>query len=74
MDGTMLGGKKPGKRGWGASRKNIVFGIYQKNGKVFTFTISSRAKETIQPYITHYTTAGSLYYTDDWFAYAFLPL
>jgi len=26
----------------------------------------------MQPYIKHYTKAGSLYYTDDWLAYAFL--
>jgi len=39
---------------------------------VLTFPISSRAKETMQPYIKRYTKAGSLYYADDWFAYAFL--
>ena len=32
-------------------------------GKVLTFPITSRAKETMQPYITKYTKAGSLYYT-----------
>ena len=26
------------------------------------------------PLITRYTKAGSLYYTDDWFAYTFLPI
>ena len=31
-------------------------------------------KETMQPYINKYIKAGSLYYTDDWFAYAFLPV
>jgi len=31
MDETMFGGKRPGKCGWGASGKNIVFGIYQRN-------------------------------------------
>ena len=31
MDETMFGGKRPGKRGWGATGKNIVFGIYQRN-------------------------------------------
>ena len=39
MDDTMFGGKRPGKRGWGASEKNIVFGIYQRNRKVLTFPI-----------------------------------
>jgi len=74
MDKTMFGGKRPGKRGWGVTGKNVIFSIYQRNGKVLTFPISSKAKETMQPYITRYTKAGSLYYTDDWFAYAFLPI
>lgn len=39
MDETMFGGRKPGKRGWGAMGKSIVFGIYQRNGKVLTFPI-----------------------------------
>ena len=63
MDETMFGGRKPGKRGWGATGKCIVFGIYQRNGKVLTFPISSRAKEAMIPLITKYTKAGSLYYT-----------
>ena len=40
MDETMFGGRRPGKRGWGATGKTIVFGIYQRNGKVLTFPIS----------------------------------
>ena len=48
MDETMFGGKKiPGKRGWGAAGKVIVFGIYKRNGKVVTFTIPNRSKQTI---------------------------
>jgi len=74
MDETMFGGRRAGKRGWGASGKTIVFGIYQRNGKVLTFPISSRARETMMPYITRYTKTGSLYYTDDWFAYTSLPI
>ena len=73
MDETMFGGRRPGKRGWGASGKSIVFGIYQRNGKVLTFPISSRAKETMMPFITKYTKTGSLYYTDDWFTYTLYP-
>jgi len=65
MDETMFGGKRVGKCGWGATGKTIVFGIYQRNGKVLTFPISSRVKATMRPYITRYTQAGSLYYTDD---------
>lgn len=60
MDETMLGGKIPGKRGWGAQGKQMVFGIYKRNGKVLTFPNSSRAGDTLIPLITHYTTTGSL--------------
>lgn len=74
MDETMFGGKRPGKRGWGAAGKHMVFGIYQRNGRVLTFPISSRAGETLIPLITHHTKPGSLYYTDDWFAYTVLPI
>jgi transposase len=74
MDETMFGGKRAGKRGWGATGKWMVFGIYQRNGKILTSPISSRAKETMQSYITRYTKAGSLYDTDDWFTYTFLPI
>lgn len=72
MDETMFGGRRAGKRGWCASGKNIVFGIYQGNGKVLTFPISSRSKETMMPLITQYAKTGSLYYTDNGFAYAFI--
>lgn len=74
MDETMFGGKKPGKRGWGASGKHMVFGIYQRNGKALTFPISSRAGDTLIPLIGRNTKPGSLYYTDDWFAYAHLSI
>ena len=57
MDETLFGVKRPGQTG-----KNVVFGIYQRNGKVLIFPITSRAKETMQPYMTQYTKAGSLYY------------
>ncbi|KPL20051.1 MAG: hypothetical protein AMJ92_00835 [candidate division Zixibacteria bacterium SM23_81] len=74
MDETMFGGYRPGKRGWAASGKHIVFGIYQRNGKVLTFPISNRGIQQIGPLMTTYTKPGSLYYTDDWHAYTFLDI
>jgi transposase len=71
----MFGGrKKGGKRGWGAQGKHMVFGIYKRNGQVLTFPIGSRAGDTLIPLITHHTKSGSLYYTDGWWAYTFLPI
>lgn len=70
----MFAGKVPGKRGCGASGKHVVIGIYQRNGKVLTIPVSSRAGDTLIPSITHHTKPGGLYYTDDWFVYTFLPI
>jgi transposase len=33
-DEAMFGGKRMGKRGWGAAGKVLVFGILQRNGRV----------------------------------------
>jgi len=41
MDETMFGGRRPGKRDWGASGKNIVFGIYQmRQSAYFSYHIA----------------------------------
>ena len=63
-----------GKRGWGAAGKHLVFGLYQRNGKVLTFPIPDRSRNTLTPLVTSHTKAGSLYYTDDWHAYTWLSV
>jgi transposase len=74
MDETMFGGKRAGKRGWGAVGKHMVFGMFQRQGNVLTFPITSRGKQEMVPLMTTYTDPGSLYYTDDWHAYTFLDI
>ncbi len=74
LDETMFGGRKPGKRGWGAEGKIIVFGMYKRNGLVVTFPVPSRGKKTLLSLITTHTRPGSLYYTDDWHAYGSLSI
>jgi transposase-like protein len=56
----------------GAEGKSLVFGIYQRNGKVITFPVSDRKQDTLIPLIKLHTKKGSLYYTDDHTAYASL--
>jgi transposase len=73
-DETMFGGYRPGKRGWGAAGKVMVFGLYQRNGQVLTFPVSSRSRETLVPLLLAHTHPGSLYYTDDWHAYTSLSI
>lgn len=70
IDEALFGGHRKGsKRGWGAEGKSLVFGIYQRNGKVITFPVSDRKHDTLIPLIKLHTKKGSLYYTDDHTAY-----
>ena len=74
MDEAMFGGRVPGKRGWGAAGKRMVFGLYQRNGKVLAFPVTNRGTQDLLPLMTRHAKAGSLYYTDDWHAYTFLDI
>ena len=74
MDETLFGGRRTGKRGWGAEGRQMVFGIYQRKGKVLTFAVPSRSRDSLLPLITQHTRPGSLYYTDNWIAYASLSM
>ena len=73
IDEALFGGHRKGKRGWGSEGKSLVFGIYQRNGKVITFSVSDRKHETF-PLIKQHTKKGSLYYTDDHTAYAAIEI
>jgi len=74
LDEAVFGGSRHGKRGWGAAGKVMVFGMYKRNGKVITFPIPTRQKDIVVPLVTRYSSPGSLYYTDNWTAYASLPV
>jgi len=74
MDETMFGGSRDGKRGWGAAGKQVVFGMYKRNGKVLTFPVNSRKKDELKPKITKHSQPGSIYYTDDYSGYSFLSI
>jgi len=74
MDESPFGGKRKGKRGWGAHGKILVFGIIKRNGKVRCAIVPNRKYNTLRKEIAHHTKPGSLYYTDDYQAYASLTL
>jgi transposase len=74
LDETTFGGARHGKRGWGAAGKVIVFGILKRNGLVRVFPIPTRNRREIIARIATGTRAGSLYYTDEWQAYAALAV
>jgi transposase len=74
MDEALFGGHRKGKRGWGAEGKTLVFGIYKRNGRVMTFPVPDRKYDTLMLLIKKHTKKGSLYYTDDYTAYASLDM
>ena len=74
MDESPFGGARKGKRGWGAAGKILVFGIMKRNGKVRLSVVPDRKYKTLREEIHDHTKTGSLYYTDDYGAYASLPL
>jgi len=73
-DETTFGGARKGKRGWGAAGKVIVLGIVKRNGVVRAFPLKARRQAEIIKLVREHTRPGSLYYTDDWQAYASLRL
>ncbi len=73
-DETMLGGRRRGKRGWGASGKVLIFGMLKRDGVVRVFPVESRSRAVLLPLIVQHTSPGSLFYTDEYAAYASLKV
>ena len=64
IDETYFGGKRKGKRGRGAFNKVVVFGILERNGRVYTKVVPNVKAETLMQVIRDKTDKGSVYYTD----------
>ena len=58
-----------GKRGRGAGRKTIVFGILKRNGKVYTRIVPNAEKEVLLRIIKQKVRFGSTIHSDGWTAY-----
>lgn len=63
-----------GKRGRGASKKVIVFGLLKRHGKVFTQVISRATQREILPIIRQTVRSGSDIYSDGWRSYDALAI
>lgn len=74
LDETTFGGARKGKRGWGAAGKVIVFGLIKRNGHVKAMPIAAHDRASVMQQIDAHSREGSLYYTDQWQAYATLRL
>jgi len=58
-----------GKRGRGAKNKHIVFGIYKRNGKVYTQIVENVKAKTLQQIIKGKVNFDSTLYTDGFRSY-----
>jgi transposase len=71
-DETMIGGKRPGKRGRGAAGKTVVFGMVERNGNVMTKIVPNVRRNTLVPIIEENVKAGSTISTDELHSYKVL--
>lgn len=68
-DESYFGGKRKGNRGRGAFNKQPVFGILERNGKVYTAVVNNVSAQTLFEHIKKKTRKGSVFYTDDFKSY-----
>jgi transposase len=64
LDEAYFGGKRKGKRGRGAGGKSIVFGLLERDGRVYTKVVEHVSAEELMAHIKQKTQKGSVYYTD----------
>jgi len=58
-----------GKRGRGAGGKTIVFGMFNRNGKVYTEIVPDVSKKTLQAIIRGRVSQESIVHSDTWRGY-----
>lgn len=70
VDESYFGARRVrGKRGRGAGSKTIVFGIYNRNGKVDTEIVPNAARKTLQAIIRGKVSLDSVIHSDGWRGY-----
>jgi transposase len=70
VDESYFGARRvKGKRGRGAGSKRIVFGIYKRNGKVFTEIVKDVQRKTLQAVIRGRVSIESVIHSDSWRGY-----
>ena len=70
LDESYFGAKRVrGKRGRGARGKTIVFGVYKRNGCVYTEIVSNCSRQTLYAIIKGKVDAASVIHTDGFRSY-----
>jgi transposase len=68
-DESYFGGKRKGPRGRGSACKIKVFGMLERQGKIFTTIIDNVTAETLMNEIKSNSEKGSVFYTDKFRSY-----
>ena len=70
VDESFFGARRvKGKRGRGAQGKTIVFGLYKRQGKVYTEIVSDCSRATLQAIIRGRVSPDSVIHSDGWRGY-----
>lgn len=70
VDESYFGPKRvKGKRDRGAGSKTIVFGIFKRNGQVYTEIVPDAKKRTLQPILRGKVDIRSVVHSDSWRGY-----
>ena len=69
VDESYFGGRHSGKRGRGADGKVIVFGLFKRNGKVYTEIVPDVKAKTLQSIIRGRVSIDSVIHSDRWRGY-----
>jgi transposase len=69
IDEAYFGGRRKGRRGRGAAGKSIVFGLLERNGRVYTKVVEQVTADELMAHIKAHTRKGSVYYTDTFRSY-----
>jgi transposase len=69
MDESYFAGRRKGQRGRGAKGKSIVFGLLERDGRVYTRVVEDVSADELMEIIRKKTKKGSVYYTDTFKSY-----
>lgn len=69
LDEAYFGGRRKGQRGRGAAGKSVVFGLLERDGRVYTRVVHSVDAATLMEIIRRKTRKGSVYFTDSFRSY-----
>ncbi|MGE5446622.1 MAG: IS1595 family transposase [Ignavibacteriales bacterium] len=68
-EAAYFGGRQKGRRGRGARGKSIVFGLLERDGRVYIKVVEQVRADELMAHIREHTRKGPVYYTDTFRSY-----